>query len=1151
MKGFQNIALFSLLFLPLFTAAQARLSFDGYGDFVELNGQEIAGPWTLECWVQRKGVTPYAQLFTAADGVTGIRLEQYINTGKVGITKAGVADWQFNYSVPVGAWTHFAVVNNGTNMTLFINGANKGTVAGTINLPIAKIGAELFGAGALLANVDEVRVWKTALDAATLQQWMNAEITDQHPQWANMLHYYRLDEGAGDTVADAKSGLTGTIHGAQWLTVFPRDVEVVGLTKPARFITQFGVADSVVVRIANVGLDTISDDFDVAYSLDNGAAVTASFNAAAQPFLPNTTRDVAFPLANLSGADIHSFQISSGPATDNFTKNNILGAVSSKAQIALGNITGFTPEPAAGGNSTAFLFDLGVTRLRLDFYRADVFRLQLAPVGIFADPTDSLLVVGAPESSVQVETGEGAGFYWFKTADLYLKINKTPCKLALYKADATTLVWEETDPISFGQTTRQVVSAVAEEHFYGCGMQNGYFDHRGKSIRIENDYSNDWGIGSIPNPAPFFMSTRGYGIFRNTFEKGKYDFLTPKMTLAHNGGEFDAFYFAGGDLKKVLDGYTSVTGRPFLIPRWGLEFGDADCYNDTGETMDGFTNIAKKYRQKDFPGGWMLPNDGYGCGYKNLPTVADSLRSIGFRMGLWTENGTAQSAFEVGQAGVGVYKLDVALVGPGYRSAFVSGLDAFRGIEQNGTGRGYVWTVAGWAGTQRFATIWSGDQYGTWANLKMHIPTVIGAGLSGHNYATGDIDGIFGGSATTYTRDLQWKCFTPAMMTISGWATVGKQPWAYGGASEINNRAAMKQKMRLTPYHYSYCRAANLTGVPAARGMMLEFPNDTSCLGTRTQYQFMSGEHILVAPVFAAGTVRNDIYLPEGRWHDWYDGTVRTGPMELDNYAAPLAKIPLFVREGGIIPQYPLMRFDGDKPLDTLSVDIWPDAGQRQFHLYEDDGNSQIYKTNNWPGLLIEVEGVNGIPQPTDKITATIGAGVVANTNLPISRSHIFRLHTPAKPGQVLLTKPDPDILPEKADFAAWQAAEKGWFFQPEKGGTIHVKAGKWPVEIGCQIQLSNFTTVATDDPELAANFSVAPNPTDSDVEIRFTSPANRETMLDVFDPAGFLVKNLLPSAVRPGEQQITWQPEQGMKGVFFVRLTAGGKSAVRKVVVF
>ena len=117
---------------------------------------------------------------------------------------------------------------------------------------------------------------------------------------------------------------------------------------------------------------------------------------------------------------------------------------------------------------------------------------------------------------------------------------------------------------------------------------------------------------------------------------------------------------------------------------------------------------------------------------------------------------------------------------------------AYDGIEAHSGARGFVWTVAGWAGTQRFATTWSGDQSGNYENIRFHIPTVIGAGLSAQNCATGDVDGIFGGSAATYARDLQWKCFTPALMTISGWAAVGKQPWAYGTANADINRKYLK-----------------------------------------------------------------------------------------------------------------------------------------------------------------------------------------------------------------------------------------------------------------------------------------------------------------------------------------------------------------------
>ena len=85
-----------------------------------------------------------------------------------------------------------------------------------------------------------------------------------------------------------------------------------------------------------------------------------------------------------------------------------------------------------------------------------------------------------------------------------------------------------------------------------------------------------------------------------------------------------------------------------MVPRWALEFGDADCYNDTGTTAD-VLNIANSYRQKDMPGGWVLPNDGYGCGYEKLDSTVAELHKLGFYTGLWTENGTASIPYVSGR----------------------------------------------------------------------------------------------------------------------------------------------------------------------------------------------------------------------------------------------------------------------------------------------------------------------------------------------------------------------------------------------------------------------------------------------------------------------------------------------------------------------
>lgn len=1089
--------------------SQSRLSFDGYNDYVEISGGvDFAPPWTFECQVQRSGVQPYSHLMTGTDGTSGIRLEQYINSGKVGITKGGVADWQYNYSVPVGAWQHLAVVNNGTTMTLYINGVQKGVITGSINMPMGKIGVDLFGAGALLAKVDEVRIWGAALSAPVLGQYMNTSVTASHPFYSSLKHYFPLDEGSGDVTMDVKGGLTGLIKGATWLPVFAKDVEVTALMKPTRFVTAFTANDSVNVRIANVGSAAISENFDVTYILDGGAPVTVTVPASTQPIAPNGVFDVRFPPRNLSGSDIHSFKVWTSLPGEQYAGNDTLTAVSGKQQISLGAAQGYQ----ISGNDIEF--SLGVSRVKLQFYRPDLFRMRLASTGVYSDPTGGLLLEQAAlAGTVAIAADDSHPDYWqFKTEALAVRVYRNAFRLSVWKADLSEMIWEEMQPVSYGQNANQQISALPGEYFYGGGMQNGYFAFRDQQVRIENDYSNSWGIGSIPNPAPFLMSERGYGFFRNTFETGVYDLSSGQAHFSHKGSDFDVFCFFGGSLKSVLEGYTWITGRPFLIPRWGLEFGDADCYNDTGTTLDGFTSIAKKYRQFNMPGGWMLPNDGYSCGYENLETVRDSLESIGFRLGLWTEDGTSNAPYEAGQAGVGVYKLDVALVGPGYRSAFQSGLNAWNGIEQNSDRRGYIWTVAGWAGTQKFATVWSGDQSGNFNNLKMHIPTVIGAGLSGFNCSTGDIDGIFGGSALSYTRDLQWKCFTPAMMTISGWASLGKQPWVHGGNYTIANRLSLERKMRLRPYLYSYCREASLNGSPVARGMVLEFPEDPVCRSARTQYQFMSGEWLLVAPVLAGPLKRDSIYLPAGRWYDWYDGTAFEGPVWLNNFSAPLSKVPVFARAGAIVPEYPLMQYDGQKPLDTLIIHAWP-HGESTFELYEDDGYSKAYRQGAYQTMQISASGPeDGYAEPVTICAGQPQGG--AFEGQMTTRQYKAAVHFGYKPGRVNLhAGVQTEELPQAAGLAALNAMDKGWFFDPARGGITWLKtgaltAGQWDGDLFC-VELTDFSAVNTgvSVPEAAA-LNVFPSPASGVLTIETETGALIQRV-DVSDVLGRQVKSM------------------------------------------
>jgi alpha-glucosidase len=792
-------------------------------------------------------------------------------------------------------------------------------------------------------------------------------------------------------------------------------------------------------------------------------------------------------------------------------------SLNSYAQTALGNVTNYAT------SNGEFTFTCGTPKVKIMFYTDDIFRVWLAPTGTFTDNTDVVIYKNPPINTI-VSTLV-TDHYELKSNTCVLRVYTTPFKLALYKQDNSTLVFEENSPISYGTNTVQTLKSGTTENYYGCGMINGYFTHKGKTIKIALNTGN-WDDGTTPNPTPFYMSTAGFGAFRNTFTTGSYNFSSP-ATFSHAENRFDCYYFYGS-LKEVLNGYTTITGRPFMIPRWGLEFGDADCYNKAPEkTPDIISKIADVYRQKDMPAGWALPNDGYGCGYIKLDSVVAEMHKRGFYTGLWTQAGFPNVAAEVGTAGTRCMKLDVAYIGSGYKYALTEGEKAYKALESNCTGRGFVWTVCGWAGTQRFATIWSGDQSGSWEYIRYHIPTVLGSGLSAFNCATGDIDGIFGGSDKTYVRDIQWKCFTPAMMTISGWAGAidkDKQPWRRAAPYDGYSRNYLKLKMRLTPYLYSYCHEAYETGVPTVRAMILEFPNDATTWGTTTQYQFMSGEWLLVAPVYTDVSVRSNIYLPAGKWIDYWDGTLYTGPTTLNNYNAPIEKLPLLVKAGAIIPMYPPMLHDREKPKDTVTFDLYP-FGKTNFTLYEDDGATQEYKTGAFSKSLIICDAVN------DTII-TVGKCDGNYQGKPASRNYKMQVHTSKKPKIVLLNNVP---MTEYPSVSAWNAAAEGWCFSPAvKNGIVYVKIKPMPLSTDFVVKFGNATGVNDISP--ASRVNIFPNPSQGILNMEFARDRDEEVSVIITNTLGELVYKRNHKVMRKENIQ-TIDTKDFPNGVYLLRV--------------
>ncbi|MCL3852180.1 DUF5110 domain-containing protein [Parabacteroides sp. GYB001] len=672
-------------------------------------------------------------------------------------------------------------------------------------------------------------------------------------------------------------------------------------------------------------------------------------------------------------------------------------------------------------------------RMAFDFYGENIFRVfQDINGGIIRDPEakpEAQILVDNPRKPLTSLTlKEDNNCIFISTDKVKLELDKNTSLLKVSNLKTDKVVLEEVKPILFEKgKTVLTLKENPGEYFYGGGVQNGRFSHKGKAIAIENQ--NSWTDGGVASPTPYYWSTNGYGFMWYTFKQGKYDFGAAEkgiVTLSHDTDYLDAFYMISDGPVALLNDFYQLTGNPVLLPKFGFYQGHLNAYNrdywvedekgilfedgkrykesqkDNGgvkESLNGEKDnyqfsaraVIDRYKNYDMPLGWLLPNDGYGAGYgqtetldgniQNLKNLADYAHKNGVEIGLWTQSDLHPkpevSALlqrdivkEVRDAGVRVLKTDVAWVGDGYSFGLNGVADVGHIMPYYGNdARPFIISLDGWAGTQRYAGIWSGDQTGgQWEYIRFHIPTYIGSGLSGQPNITSDMDGIFGGkNLAMNTRDFQWKTWTPMELNMDGWGSNEKYPHALGEPATSINRWYLKMKSELMPYAYSIAKEA-VDGKPMIRAMFLEYPNPYT-YGKATEYQFMYGPYFLVAPIYQetqvdekGNDIRDGIYLPEGVWVDYFTGEKYEGNCVINNFASPLWKLPVFVKSGAIIPMTNPNNNVSEINKNLRIYEFYP-AGNSSFTEYDDDGLTEAYKLGKGTTTLIEskVDGKNNV----------------------------------------------------------------------------------------------------------------------------------------------------------------------------------------------
>ena len=245
-------------------------------------------------------------------------------------------------------------------------------------------------------------------------------------------------------------------------------------------------------------------------------------------------------------------------------------------------------------------------------------------------------------------------------------------------------------------------------------------------------------------------------------------------------------------------------------------------------------------------------------------------------------------------------------------------------VIQRERGEAIVFGRSGYAGSQRYPINWMGDSQCTWNGMAGALRGGLSLGLSGVSFWSHDVGGFINPDnfqpphPTLYIRWAQWGLLS----SHTRFHGVGpREPWHFGEKAVEVVREFARLRYRLLPYLYALAHEAHETGLPVVRPLWLEYPHDP-----HTPYvdrQYLLGPYLLVAPVFNEEG-RCNVYLPPGRWHDWWDGTVVEGPRYLSasGGSVPIERLPLFVRGDSLLPLAPVMDYVGQREWEPIEIQV-------------------------------------------------------------------------------------------------------------------------------------------------------------------------------------------------------------------------------------
>ena len=260
--------------------------------------------------------------------------------------------------------------------------------------------------------------------------------------------------------------------------------------------------------------------------------------------------------------------------------------------------------------------------------------------------------------------------------------------------------------------------------------------------------------------------------------------------------------------------------------------------------------------------------------------------------------------------------------------------------------RPFVITRAAYAGTQRYSSTWTGDNVATWEHLWIANVQVQRLCMSGMSFAGSDIGGFAEQpNGELFARWVQLGIFHPFCRVHSSGDHGDQEPWSFDEEVTGIVRKFIELRYQLLPYLYTMFWKYVKEGVPMLKSLVY-FDQADHQTHFRTD-EFIFGDQILVCPIQEPNAQGRRMYVPRGKWHNYWTGEVVEGGME-KWVVADIDKIPIFIKAGAIIPKYPVQQYVGEKEIDQLVLNVYYLEGTEQSTVYEDAQDGYDYKKGEY-----------------------------------------------------------------------------------------------------------------------------------------------------------------------------------------------------------